>query len=69
MASCWVLATEKAELDVIHKALEWVEERICDGTAPVENVVIFTDSISALETLEGQSAGLGKIFLAILERL
>lgn len=58
MVLCYSKSSLEAELEVMMKALKQVEERICEGTAPTEDVVIFTDSISALETLEGQIAGL-----------
>lgn len=71
MGPCHGQSSLKAELEAMFKALEWLEERVCNGTAPAEDIVIFMDSICALEALEGQCAGVGRVeeYVTVAERL
>ena len=40
-------------MEAMKEALEYVEERLDEGTAEPADIVLFTDSLSALQALEG----------------
>ena len=42
-------------MEAMKEALEYVEERLDEGTAESADIVLFTDSLSALQALEGLS--------------
>ncbi|XP_055871218.1 uncharacterized protein LOC129923603 [Biomphalaria glabrata] len=60
--SCQQKSSLEAELEAMFQALDWVATMVRNGTASAHDIVLFTDSVAALEAIERLDEGARRVW-------